>query len=749
MRWRKDSKVMWSPPRRRRKHPASAAGETTAKISLTSWPGSYYTLKDNFTAKLLLNNKGPKPIEVLPTLFSMSGEKFEAPAVIVDGNTHQFIDLADWAAAAGEQFREGSLQLFHRGRDLVLGAQIYLTDDTHSLSFEEKLSEPTMAASSRLAGVWWLPSPDGAVSLVLSNTTDAVLSVSTKIRGASLKGETSATIDLQPHETKVLDLKRDVAGRWRESKFSFGAIYVEHNGPRGGVLARAMAHHAAAGYSLPIQFYDPRAAKSKSLQGAGLRVGKAGLEPLSPKVVAHNAGDTETTLSGRVPYTRGDGSSGVVSLPTVHLSPGETQVIDIGQSLRAHGVQREVAAAGLEIEYTSEPGSVVTSAFSVSRSGNQVFRVPLWDIAAQRSATGGYPWYIEGDSSTIVYIKNVTDEPQQYTLQLRYDSGVYSVGLKTVEPRQTVALDVRALRDQQIPDERGHAIPLGAESGQINWSLRGPRNQVLIGRSEQADIARGTSSNYACMNCCPDSFSGGWVVPDGTLSFVGDETQFTAFEQTVNCYGSPNAPYSVWPSWDSTNWYVASCEGNGLSIGQNPGLANIQARWDSYGWSGDSGNPNECIPSYQNILASALTEVLNQDVLLQTVSFSDKSADFAAISRAATLDIGSAIGGSAACSGGSNLFTIVIDFDMPVGADSIRHPDARTFVSDEENQQFIYTNFGFQNVNFTTRRAQMWIRLQRGRPNAPSNRVGFTISGTSSGQTGLWNGGGRVHLVCP
>ncbi len=161
---------------------------TTNRIFLA---GSYYTLKNNFSAKLLLNNKGPLPIEVQPTFFSMSGDRFEASSVVVDGNTHQFLDLADSVAAAGQQFQEGSVQLFHRGKDLVLGAQIYLTDDRHSLSFEEKLSEPATSTSSGLAGVWWLPSTKGAVDLVISNTTDAAFSVSTKIRGEAPKLEAS------------------------------------------------------------------------------------------------------------------------------------------------------------------------------------------------------------------------------------------------------------------------------------------------------------------------------------------------------------------------------------------------------------------------------------------------------------------------------------------------------------------------------------------------------------------------------
>jgi hypothetical protein len=131
------------------------------------------------------------------------------------------------------------------------------------------------------------------------------------------------------------------------------------------------------------------------------------------------------------------------------------------------GVLADVSAAGLEFEYSTVPGSVQMTALSVGASGNQLFRVPMWDVPAQRSGTGGYPWHIEGNSSTFVYLKNTTDQQQEYTFQMSYEGGVYTLGLKTIEPHQTIALDVRALRDGQVPDVYGTTIPLTAERGQI------------------------------------------------------------------------------------------------------------------------------------------------------------------------------------------------------------------------------------------------------------------------------------------
>lgn len=550
---------------------------------------SYYSVKNNLSAKLLLNNKGPRKLEVKPMLFSMGGERYGISPITVDGNSFQMIDMSEWIEAAGPKFREGSIQVFHLGRDLVLGSQVYLVNEKRSLSFEEKLVEPATFHSSRLQGLWWLPSQNGEVLLAISNTSDLPVTVKAKADGTKPVQKASVTLELGPHETRLLDVEHDIFGDNRETGDNrqtmsrFGALFVEHNGQSGTVIARAMAQDAAEGYSLAIQFLDPSASRSTKLQGAGLRLREAGHEAVKPVVVAHNAGAFETTITGQVPYRLSNGTTAVVLLPEVRLPPGETTTINVAEALRASGVPAdEVTAAGLEFEHTNDPGSVMISAFSVSESGNQLFRVPLWDIAAQRSATGGYPWYIDGSSSTYVHLKNVTDEPQDYTFQLGFAGGVYSLGLKTVEPRQAITLDIRALRDQQVPDEQGVTIPATATRGQIIWSVRGPDGLAMIGRSEQVDEARGLSSNYACQNCCPNSVNNVFVDPPTSPIIVGSVTAYTAKQEDRTCYGQVLTPYSVNnANWSSSNTSVATVT-EGQAHGQGPGGAGIQASWLAY-----------------------------------------------------------------------------------------------------------------------------------------------------------------------
>ena len=578
--------------------------------------GSYYTLRNNFSAKLLLNNKGPIPIEVQPALYSLSGERYDIPPLIVDATGHRFVDLHDWVALAGTQFREGSIQLFYRGKDLVLGTQIYLTDNIHSLSFDEKLTE-LGKGSSRLEGVWWLPSPRGEVRLVLSNTTNAALSVSVKVRAESPRKDANLTLNLTCHETKVLDVEADILDREHGAMSHFGAISVEHNGEPGAVLARAMAMELNDGYSLPVQFSNPAAAKSNNIQGAGLRISNAGGMPLSALVVMHNASQNEMTVNGRVPYTMTDGSTSELNLPQDQLRTGETKVIDITQLMNIQGVHRnEVASAGLELQHTGDLGFLITSALSVSDNGNQVFRVPLWDVAAQRSATGGYPWHIEGDSSTLVYIKNTTTQPRQFRMYVMFDGGSYLYPLATVAPSQTTTIDLRSLRDNQVPDMNGSTIPLAATRGQVQWSMTGGEDKVLIGRSEQVDLDKGISSNYACINCCGNSFYDAWLTPNQADGLEGDGIQFTAMQQDANCYGYIFAAHQVGASF-SGNPSICDPNSSGLATAVAPGSSGIFGQWGADEWI--SWGNDQCQYSPVDVLRDALCDVYGLDVHFTTV----------------------------------------------------------------------------------------------------------------------------------
>src|SRR5262249_6037135 len=220
-------------------------------------------------------------------------------------------------------------------------------------------------------------------------------------------------VTLAPHETRVIPVDRQKEGA-EKFRDDVGSASIHHTEANGALIARALVEEQNSGYSFSAQFSYPQGGKSSAYQGAGCRLSTSTGVELTPVVVARNVGEEPTELTGRLPYTMTDGTVGVVQLPKARLNPGEAASIDVERAIRKEIRSKKITAASIEFDYTTAPGSVVMAAESVSNDGNQVFRVPMWDVPAQRNGTGGYPWFIKGSSSTYVYIKNVTDKEQKY-----------------------------------------------------------------------------------------------------------------------------------------------------------------------------------------------------------------------------------------------------------------------------------------------------------------------------------------------
>lgn len=548
---------------------------------------TYYSLRDNLAATLILSNQGVRAIEVRPILFNLQGVPLYVPPVTLAGNTVETFDLGEWASAGGMAFQEGSLEVLYSGKEMELGGVVKLVDSKRSLIFDEELTEPAiMFSSSRLEAIWWLPTRDSEVSVVVSNTTDSPLTAVVIIDGVSANQKESKTIELAAHQTEVVDL-----GEWgrggNATLRNMGGISIQHSGAKGALLGHGLIRDTSTGYSNVIEFKDPQNAKSTKLDGAGLRLGKVNNQELNQVLVARNISDRPVTLVGRLSITDETARVRTLSLPKSQLTAGETRTINLNGVLN-RDVARNAVTAGLEFEYSGAPGSVTMSAQSLSQDENHVFRVPMVDAASISSSTGQYPWGIDASSSTFVYLKNATDKQQQYHLQINFGDGVYSLGLKTIEPGQPIVFDLRELRDKQIPDVKGRTIPLEATGGQVHWSIDGEEPRGLIARAEQMDLANGMSMTSACAECCPDSWYSFGIEPGIVSGFIGDTTQFTAMQQNITCYGEILDWFQRFPNnFTSTDPSVASCNSSGFTTAISPGTAHLGASWTVLFWDFD------------------------------------------------------------------------------------------------------------------------------------------------------------------
>jgi hypothetical protein len=548
---------------------------------------SYYRLEETMNASLILSNQGPHPMSVHPILFNLSGQRLDAPEAVIEGNDVQTFELREWIVDADESFRSGSLQVSYDGMDMELGGVVKLVDSMHSLIFDEELTEPAMMfASSRLEGVWQLVSNKCELEFALSNTSTSEVSATLMVEGVAPKQQQPAIFTLLPHQTRILK-SEDLTGKKGGSWLGVGGISIEHSGAPGAVIARGLIQEKDKGYSSIIECSDPKIFRSSRLDGAGLRLGEVADEDLSQSAVARNLGNSSTIMKGRIVYKGADGSTGDISLPDAKLVSGEIKAINLNGAIR--GVPKDAQSAALEFTYSGAPGTVIAAAESVSRSKDQVFRVPFMDATAVSSSTGNYPWSIDDTSSTFVYIKNSTNRNQEYVLQISYDGGAWMYGLKTLVPSEIMALDIRSLRDAQVKDDGGNRIPLTANHGQVHWSVHGGQNHVIVGRAEQVDFINGMSMTSACGECCPDSFYDCWMEPGSVIGRPGSTTQFAPKQRDSTCYGTPDqqiwSPYTVTGAqWSSLDPSVAIVNSSGLATAQGPGGTTIEASFQVDIW---------------------------------------------------------------------------------------------------------------------------------------------------------------------
>jgi len=159
-----------------------------------------------------------------------------------------------------------------------------------------------------------------------------------------------------------------------------------------------------------------------------------------------------------------------------------------------------------------------------------------------------------------------------------------------------------------------------------------------------------------------------------------------------------------------------------------------------------------CHSQNETVYGSAEMNVLAGDVTFKTVTSSNNS-ETANFTRTfgnnfnADLNLG---GGTVnVCSGAPQGFDITINFDLPYRASSIFHPDARTSVSESDEQQFQHLGFRFEDVVFTPNgRGKMIIRMRRVAEERTDKTIRVKISGGLQ-QGGAYTGEAKIKFVCP
>jgi hypothetical protein len=542
---------------------------------------AYFIEQGDMNSTLRLNNNLLGPMTANVTFFNSHGESFTAPILTLPPQDVQHFRVAELTTNAQGDFHSGSVQVAYHGPPMAVTGQISMCSASTHLIFE---SFPTMSmgfTSTRLDGIVWIPDPGTQASAALTNTTSDVLTVNIGL-ATNIK-----SLTLNAHETNIVDLKDFLPNR---QDVRAGHIRIEHNGTPGGLIVTGFALNEKTGFSCNLPFIDRATARTAHLAGAHVRLGRpgsnegfpAGTRFNAPLLVA-NTGDQPTEARVFVDYTIA-GVAGRAAIANLQLAPDEVRQVELSSAMARFVGSGPVDDAGVDIEYTGNHGAVIARLTSLDQSGDFAFDVPIKDPLAETLRVGGsYPWRLDNGFTTVLHLKNTVNQRVFALVQVRYDGGSYNLERLPLQPYQTIAVDLRGLRDGQQKDIRDSVMPSDVEGGQVVWFEETVGS--LIGRAEIRNVAEGVASSFSCGDTCPcpPASSNSYLTPGSSVGPMGGTAQFSSMEQRQDCRGTIFGPYNRTSdsTWSSSDTNVFSVSSSGVVSCLQPGSGTVTAQFQA------------------------------------------------------------------------------------------------------------------------------------------------------------------------
>jgi hypothetical protein len=556
--------------------------------------GAFYSIGEGWKSTLVLNNVIGSTSRARVTLYSKHGRPLAVPEITLNPHENRYFNVADWLTGDDgdiDDFSEGSVEVFFHGISMSVGAQLLVSNERRGLSFDVHFDEDMDFASAQLESVWWGLNDETSARVFLTNTRQSKITVTPtfQVGGESLESE---SIVLDGHEMQTLDIAEALKKLKVKRIPASGGITLRQDNLPGSLVVVGALLNKQSRFSSTLRFVDLSTQHTSTLHGAHLLIGKASADsglPIgatyTPRATIRNTTNGPVEIKTTVRFTTVDGSQSL-EIPFLILSPNEVHDLDLSAAVSALGT-KDLVDAGIEIQHNGQPGAIIAAAASVDRSGGRVFDVPIKDPKGSMFGGGSYPWRIDGDNRAVVHLKNVdpmTDgKPRTAIVKIWFEGGSYTLPVVLADAGQTVSIDLKKLRDDQVKDGTGKVLPLNVTKGQLEWHSRGVQGQ-FIGRLVEYNPTTGISSSFSCgfVCMCETTYSSGFVAPSSFVGFPGDTANLQAFENDYDCNGNP-VTYNVTSLaiFTSGNSSIASVSGSTVTLGSSGGATSINASWDT------------------------------------------------------------------------------------------------------------------------------------------------------------------------
>jgi hypothetical protein len=515
-------------------------------------------------------------MSVTPIFYKQNGTVITGDPVSVDSAEIRYVDIRQLLPERYRHERDwGGFSLSYNGFNREMWSQFRFLGVNGGTNVDEFFTVKSEARATRYDAAWWMPEKSEAI-IALGNISDAPTSAV-----VTLADGRSRNINLGAHATETIREKH-------QNDAGTESVSISVTGPAGSIIPTGLITAKDGSFNSVIRFYDPSSAKQPNLYGNGFRV-----RGNTAHMVLKNT--TSNWIAVVPKFTPLNGSS-AFSLPQVSVPANATTEVDLTPLLNASVRRRDLDVVSIEVTNWGAPGSVIGSLYGINNETGMNYDIPLRDSGLVRTMTGSYPWKINNDFTTVVYITNISDQEAQFIGEVNSHGTKVALDPRKLKPGETVVFDMAQFRDSQTPDASGNRLRSDATQGQFKWSIFGVTNGklLLIGRAEMVSRSQRISTSYSCNDPCPP-YLWGYMDPfPPPVVIVSDTAQASAWETAQYDSGYTMGPYSIGASWsvDSSTISIDPDSGHSTTVtGEDPGDACVAADMGSqerYSWDGQN-----------------------------------------------------------------------------------------------------------------------------------------------------------------
>lgn len=536
----------------------SPPGDQVIYIPLTDLPEAH-------GGELVFNSRSTKEIAVTPTFYKRNGAAIVGDPVFVKSAEIRYADLKTLIPHSYRNENDwGGLSLSYYGSNREMWSQFRFLSINGGSNVDEFFTVKDELRSDTQEAVWWMPRHSSAI-IALGNITDVPTGATVNFGDGD-----SRTINLAPHATEIIR-------HHRTGDAGSASVAITITGMPGSVIPSGVIASKDGSFNSAIRFYDTKRTKQPKLFANGLR-----LSGITPHMVLKNTTPSSLTAQPKFIPPGGIAASPFV-LPEIKLGPNELIEVDLTALSQVVRNRNDLDVVSVEVANSGAPGSLIGALYGINNQSGMNYDTPLRDSGPIRTMTGAYPWKIQDDYKTVVYLTNITDQEAEFVAQINYEGGKFIMSPRKLKAGETAAFDLEKMRNERVTDSEGRSLPKAVSIGQFYWAVRGVTNGkiVLIGRAEMVSRTQQISTSYSCQTDCGLFYDVNLNPFPGTVVIDGSEGAATWETGTSNA-GYSIGPYKVGAEWTADNPIVrfdapTTSDYTVMITGMDVGTANLTA----------------------------------------------------------------------------------------------------------------------------------------------------------------------------